>query len=189
LIEKKIHLYLTASLGRSLDLTGCDWGLTKWHKDRHRESWGRWVQHSWWEMLATTSDSKRIYLYSKYGKAGWNAARVQSHTWWQLWYVIIYYTILTRSACPVFLARQPCWTLPPLGWVHACQLRGPWHSCVHIKGYFHCLSLPSCKATMLNLAHFLHARPCLLSTKGLDMAMLTSRFLLRLLITGLPHWW
>jgi hypothetical protein len=25
--------------------------------------------------------------------------------------------ILTRSPCPVFLARQACWTLAPLGWI------------------------------------------------------------------------
>jgi hypothetical protein len=42
-------------------------------------------------------------------------------------------TILTRSVCPVFLARQPCWTLPPLGWVHACQPRGLRHSHTHAK--------------------------------------------------------
>jgi hypothetical protein len=51
-------------------------------------------------------------------------------------------TILIRSVCPVFLARQPCWTLLPLGWVCAYQSRGPWQSHAHIKAFFHCLSLP-----------------------------------------------
>jgi hypothetical protein len=66
----------TASVSRSLDLTGSQWGLIKRHKDRHRESWDQVGLHSSWEMLATLSTSKHIYLYSMYEKVGWNTGRV-----------------------------------------------------------------------------------------------------------------
>jgi hypothetical protein len=83
--------------------------------------------------------------------------------------VVSYYlvqTILTRSACLVFLAKHPCWTLLSLGWVRAYQPRGPWQSCVLVKVYFHCLSLPSCEAALLKLAYLLHAGPLPSQHKG-----------------------
>jgi hypothetical protein len=66
-------------------------------------------------------------------------------------------TILARWECPVFLARQPCWTLPPSGWVRAYQPRGRLTEPCSCPGHFYHLSLPSYKAALLNLAHFLRA--------------------------------
>jgi hypothetical protein len=80
-----------------LGATG-DWG--KRHKDRHTKKLGiGWVWHSWWEILVTTSTSKHIYLYSMYGKAGWNSGQglmdpvAQAAGTVQLWYVVIYYRL------------------------------------------------------------------------------------------------
>jgi hypothetical protein len=76
-------------------------------------------------------------------------------------------TILTMSTCPVFPARQPCWTISPLGCVHAYQQGALWQNRAHAKVYLHCLSLPTCKAALLNLVHLLCARALPSQHKGL----------------------
>jgi hypothetical protein len=88
--------------------------------------------------------------------------------------------VLTRLACPVFLARQPCWTLPSLGWVHACQPRGPWHSQAHVKATSTASVSPLARQPCGTLLTSFVLGPCLLSTKDLDVAMLMLRFLLSL---------
>jgi hypothetical protein len=50
------------------------------------------------------------------------------------------------------------------------------------------VSCCSCKAALPSLAYFFVPGPCLLSTKGLDMAMLTSTFLLSRFSYWSPHW-
>jgi hypothetical protein len=72
-------------------------------------------------------------------------------------------TILTRSACPVFLARQPCWTLPPLGWVRGYQPRG------HLTAMFMPRLLPLPQSPLL------------------QGSLCMSKFLLCLFSPGLPH--
>jgi hypothetical protein len=130
-----------------LVLLGLTWVRKRTQRHTYRKAGIGWVQHSWWEMPVTISASKCIYLYSMCGKAG--EVQVNSHgsscigSRNRAAVVCCYLvqTILTMSACPVFLARQPCWNLPPLCWVHAYQPRCPWHRRAHVKAYFHCLSL------------------------------------------------
>jgi hypothetical protein len=100
---------------------------------------------------------------------------------------LVLQTILTRSACPVFLARQFCRTLTLLCWVRACQPRGTLTEPYSCQGYFHCLSFPSCKAALLNLAHFLHARALPSQHKGpLTWPCSCQSFFSVYLATGLP---
>jgi hypothetical protein len=99
-----------------------------------------WVQHSWWEMPVTSLHLK-VHLFIQHvwesrvkcRLSSYGSIRVSDRNREAVVCYLVQ-TILTRSACPVFLARQPCWTLPPLGGIHAYQPKGPWHS--------HCLSLP-----------------------------------------------
>jgi hypothetical protein len=86
-------------------------------------------------------------------------------------------TILTRSAGPVFLVRQPCWTLPPLTRSVPISQEALWQSHARVKA--------TCTASVSPLARqpcwtLLTLGLCLLSTKGLDMTMLMSKFLLSL---------
>jgi hypothetical protein len=133
---EKDYFGLMASVSRSVVLTGGDWGIRKRHKDRHWESWGRvglallmrdasdplllqvhlFIQHVWESRVKCRSSS-----HGSSHVGGRNSAVVVC--------CYLVQSILTRSACPIFLARQPCWALPCLGWVHAYQPRGPWQSC------------------------------------------------------------
>jgi hypothetical protein len=126
-----------ASVSRSLDLTGSDWGLRKKHKDRHREKLGSgrsdtllmrdagntlclhehlFIQQVWESGVKCRSSSHRSSCIGGRNRASMVCCYLVQ-------------TILTRPACPVFLARQPCWILSPLGWVCAYQPRGLWQSC------------------------------------------------------------
>jgi hypothetical protein len=155
---------LLASVSRSLDLTESEWRLRKRHKDRHRKSWGR-VGPTLLMRDASDLLHLQVHLFiqqvwesrvkCRWGSHGSSCVGGRNRAAVVCCYLI--QTILTRLACPVFLARQPCWTLSPLGWVLTYQSRGSWQSCAHVKVYFHCLSLPSCKAALLNLVHFLRA--------------------------------
>jgi hypothetical protein len=97
-------------------------------------------------------------------------------------------TILTGSAGPLFLAKQPWCTLLPLGWVHAYQPRGPLTGHGHVKAYFHCLSLPSSKIALLNLAS---PTPCWVlafsAQRTLTWPCSCQDFFSIYLVTGLPH--
>jgi hypothetical protein len=155
-----------------LVLLGLTWVRKRTQRHTYRKAGIGWVQHSWWEMPVTISASKCIYLYSMCGKAG--EVQVNSHgsscigSRNRAAVVCCYLvqTILTRSVCPVFLARQLCWTLLPLGWVHAYQSRGRLSELCPWQGYVHCVSLPSCKAALLNLAYFLCAAALTSQHKG-----------------------
>jgi hypothetical protein len=139
---------LMASVSRSVDLTVGDWGLRKRHKDRHRKKLGSGGSNAPDERCQPPLlPSTFIYTASM---RKWGEIQVNSHGFSCIGgrnreAVVCCYlvqTILTRSVCLVFLARQPCWTLPPLDWVCAYQPRGPWHSHAHVKAFFYCLSLP-----------------------------------------------
>jgi hypothetical protein len=148
----------------SLDLTGSDWGLRKkTQRQTYRKAGVGW---------SSTPDERRhnpFYLQAHvFIQQVWEnqvKGRLSSHGSRCIGsrnsaVVVCCYllqTILTRSACLVFLARQPCWTLPLLSWVHPYQPRGPLTELCSCQGYFHCLSLPTCKAALLNLAHLLRA--------------------------------
>jgi hypothetical protein len=148
-IQIDLKLVICHGQCRSLDLTGGNWGLRKRHKDRHREKLGSGGpdtpdERCWWPLLPT---SAFIYIacMGKQGETQVEFSWVQQHRRRNRTSVVCCYlvqTILTRSVCSVFLSRQPCWTLPPLGWVHAYQPRGPWHICSYVKAYFHCFSFP-----------------------------------------------
>jgi hypothetical protein len=183
-----------ASVSRSLDLTGSDWGLRKKHKDRHRESCGPvspallmrdagdilhlqahlFIQHVW-----ESGVKCRLSSHGSSHIGGRNSTSVEC--------CHLVQTILTRSVCPVFLAKQPCWTLPALGWVCTYQPRGPWCSRAHVKGYFHCLSLLTCKAALLNLAHFLPASALPSAQRTLTWLCSYQGFFWVYLATGLPQ--
>jgi hypothetical protein len=150
---------LMASVSRSIDLTEDDWELRKKHKDRHRESWDLVGS----TLLMTDASGPLCLQAPLFIQQVWESGvkcRSSSHGSSPIGgrnreTVVCCYlvqTILTRSVCPVFLARQPCPTLPPLGWVLVYQSRGPWHNRAHVKSYFYCFSLPSCKAALLTFA-------------------------------------
>jgi hypothetical protein len=105
----------------------------------------------------------------------------------QLWYVI-YYRLSQLGQHDLFFLQgslaQPCL---PLGWVCAYQQRGPLTEPCSSQSYFHCLSLPSCKAALLNLVHFLCARALPSQHKGpLTWPCSCQSFFSVYLATGLP---
>jgi hypothetical protein len=116
---------------RSLDLTESDWGLRKkTQRQTYRETW----DGVGLTLLMGDTLQLQVHLFKQHVWESGANCRSSSHgsssgigsrnsTAVVCCYLL--QTMLTRSACPVFLARQPCWTLPPLGRVHAYQPRGP----------------------------------------------------------------
>jgi hypothetical protein len=106
---------LMTNVSRSLGQTGSYWGLKKRHKDRHRESWNRvgpallmgdaddpfllqvylFIQHAW--------ESREKSRSSSHG-----SSRIGSRNSAAVVCCYLVQTILTRSVCPVFPARQLC---------------------------------------------------------------------------------
>jgi hypothetical protein len=139
-------LFLMTNADRSIDLTGGDWGLRKKQKDRHRESWDL-VGVTLLMRDASNPLGLQVHLFIQRRwesgvecrSSSHGSSRVGSRSRAAMVCCYLVQTVLPRSACPVFLARQPCWTLLPLGWVHSYQPRGLWHSRAYVKAYFHCL--------------------------------------------------
>lgn len=139
-------LFLMTNADRSIDLTGGDWGLRKKQKDRHRESWDL-VGVTLLMRDASNPLSLQVHLLTQHEwesgvewrSSSHGSSRVGSRSRAAMVCCYLVQTVLPRSACPVFLARQPCWTLLPLGWVRNYQPRGLWHSRAYVKAYFHCL--------------------------------------------------
>jgi hypothetical protein len=182
-------------VSRSLDLTGSDWGFRKkTQRQTYRKAGIRWVWHSWWEMPATPSTSKRIYLYSEYGKAGWKcrscshgSSCIGARNSAAMVCCYLLQTILTTSVCPVLPARQPDWTLPPLGWAHAYQPGGPLTELCSCHGLSPLLQSPYLQGSL--------AEPCsppscqglaFSAQRTLTMALLMSEFLLSLFSYSSP---
>jgi hypothetical protein len=143
-----------ASVSRSLDLAGSHWGLRKkTQRQTYRKAWD-WVGPAL--LVRDAGDPLRLQVHlfiQQVWESGVNC-RLSSHgsscvggrNNAAVVCCYLLHTILTTSACPVFPARQCCWTLPPLGGSMPISQGAPWHSCAHAEVYLYCLSLPTCKA-------------------------------------------
>jgi hypothetical protein len=139
-------LCLRTRVSRSLDLTGSDWGLRKKHKDRHRKSWGEvgltLLVRCWWPPPPPSA-----FIYTACMRR-WSEMQVEfSWVQWRLLQeqgscgmLLLMQTILTTSACPVFPARQPCWTLLTSSFgALPSQHKGPWHDLAYVKVSSQCI--------------------------------------------------
>jgi hypothetical protein len=85
------------------------------------------------------------------------------HSWWEI------LTTLSTNKCICLYSKcgKVGRSAVLLGWVCAYLPRALWQSHAHTKICIHCLSLPTCKAVLLNFAHLLYARALPSHHKGL----------------------
>jgi hypothetical protein len=154
------------------------WGMTgdweKTHKDKYIEKLGPGVSTSpdercWWHppppsaLIYTACMGKWGEMQVNFSWVQWHRLQEQ-HTCGMLLFTTDYPHYISMYCFPckgVFL------NLASLGWVHAYQPKGSLTELCPCQGYFHCFSLPTCNAALLNLAHLLHARALPSQHKGL----------------------
>jgi hypothetical protein len=133
-------------------------------------------------MPTTPSTSKRIYTAcmdsrvkcrsSSHGSShicGRNSAAVVC--------CYLVQTILTRSVCPVFRARQPCWTCLPLAGSVPISQEALDRAMLMSRSISTTSVSPLARQPCWTLLTSFVLGHCHLSKKDLDMAMLMSRFL------------